>query len=658
MKDGLSPTRLMSLAGGFAAFAGAAAIVMALKADIAAHPSYMPVCVLLFSGMLLVWRLWPRGAGIWPVILTAILIRLTFLIWYPPGDDIHRYIWEGYIQHEGHNPFVTAPDSPRLEDLRDDNWIGINHKDIPTIYWPTAQFLFRATAAVSRSPIAFKALFVCFDLATGLLLLMYLHSFGVDRRHSILYLLNPVPILFIAGEGHLESIPVFFTTLALYLFVRKKPALSFLALGFAVTAKPVPVLLLPFLINRSTYRFLPFFLIPFGFMLIYNINLAQMLSVPILFAREFSHNGLFYTIAAGLLPDGRIATSAVAALLLFGIFLLTPDPVRAAGLAAGVFILSTPTFHPWYLLIITPFLVLYRSPIWLTFHFTVLFAAFFFHPAAVDTLWQNRAFILSVQYLPVAAVALATLIRPRHHWPRCYPPVESISVVVPALNEEDCIERCLSSIQSQNEVEEIFVVDGGSTDETVARAGTIPKVTVLHRKGGRGKQIRYGIEKARGDIVMVVHADSIPAPGTAERARELLNRYPDHVGGAFGAKYDNTQSAFRFTEFLNDSRARVFGISFGDQAQFFRREIVGMDLPWVCLMEDVEISFRMKERGAVGYIPDGVLSSTRMWHKAGFLGNFVKVVTLTGYYILRRRLGLLSSDNREFYRWYYRKSPA
>lgn len=658
MENHITARRFFGIALGFAAFAAAVATVIRLKGDIASHPLYVLVAISLFGGMLLWWRLLPRHTGIRYAIVVALVVRAAFIVWYPPSDDINRYIWEGSIQNEEHNPFLTSPSSTELKHLRDQNWTGINHKDISTIYWPTAQLLFRATASISKSPLAFKTLFVLFDLATALVLILYLRRFGVDRRHSFLYLLNPVPILFIAGEGHLESIPVFFTVLALYLFVRGRAAPAFLSLGFAVTAKPVPILLLPFLINRSTFRYVPLFLIPFGLMLFYNIDLGELLSVPVLFAREFSHNGLFFSLASLWFPEGRIIATAAAAVLYVSVFFLTPDSTRAAGLAAGIFILSTPTFHPWYLLLITPFLVLYRSPAWLTFHFTVLFAAFYFHPAAEDTLWQNRAFIMTIEYLPVAAVGFFTLLKPKHHWPRHYPTVHTVSAVIPTLNEEKRIERCIQSILQQDPVREILVVDGGSTDQTTRLAGRHRRVTVLHQSGGRGMQIRKGIEKADADVVLVVHADSIIKEGVVEQAVALLNRYPDHAGGAFGAKYDNTQSSFRFTEILNDFRARVFGISFGDQAQFFRRSLISKELPWICLMEDVEISFRMKGKGAVGYIPHGVLSSTRMWRKTGFMGNFVKVVTLTAFYIIRRRFGLLSKDNREFYRWYYRKNPA
>lgn len=72
-------------------------------------------------------------------------------------------------------------------------------------------------------------------------------------------------------------------------------------------------------------------------------------------------------------------------------------------------------------------------------------------------------------------------------------------------------------------------------------------------------------------------------------------------------------------------------------------------------MEDIELSMRMKECGKTLFIPKGVVSSSRMWKKTGYIINFVKVIYLSSLFLFKRKLGLLSKDCGEFYRAYYGK---
>lgn len=88
----------------------------------------------------------------------------------------------------------------------------------------------------------------------------------------------------------------------------------------------------------------------------------------------------------------------------------------------------------------------------------------------------------------------------------------SITVLIPAHNEEHYLERCLESILACRtpSVREIIVVDNASTDRTAAVAGSFPGVTVLHegRKGiTRARQC--GLRTASGDLIACVDADSL-----------------------------------------------------------------------------------------------------------------------------------------------------
>ncbi|MEL6383151.1 MAG: glycosyltransferase family 2 protein [Cyanobacteria bacterium J06626_18] len=96
------------------------------------------------AGFLLTWRLQSVTAiWFWGV---AIATRLLLLAMYP-GDDIWRYLWEGYIQTQGFSPYAQPPDADILVPLRTEWWGLMNHPNVSAIYPPIAQFGFRLLAS-------------------------------------------------------------------------------------------------------------------------------------------------------------------------------------------------------------------------------------------------------------------------------------------------------------------------------------------------------------------------------------------------------------------------------------------------------------------------------------------------------------------------------
>ena len=80
------------------------------------------------------------------------------------------------------------------------------------------------------------------------------------------------------------------------------------------------------------------------------------------------------------------------------------------------------------------------------------------------------------------------------------------------------------------------------------------------------------------------------------------------------------------------------GISFGDQAQFFRTAAIGDRFPAYKIMEDVELSFLMKESGSVAFLPCSISNSVRKWERDGYVRNCAVVVWLTMRYVLAAKV--------------------
>src|SRR5216683_6657948 len=96
----------------------------------------------------------------------ALLLRLLALP-LTPGDDLWRYEWEGKIQRAGFNPYLIAPDDPKLDALRRSfpESSKINHPNVRASYAPGAEILFRFFSGVSDRPLFYKLVFAIVDLA-------------------------------------------------------------------------------------------------------------------------------------------------------------------------------------------------------------------------------------------------------------------------------------------------------------------------------------------------------------------------------------------------------------------------------------------------------------------------------------------------------------
>ena len=88
--------------------------------------------------------------------------------------------------------------------------------------------------------------------------------------------------------------------------------------------------------------------------------------------------------------------------------------------------------------------------------------------------------------------------------------METISVVIPAYNEEDYIGACLKSIDENRTpaVKEVLVIDNASTDRTAEIAARYPGVRVIReQKKGLTRARQCGLEHATGDILAWADAD-------------------------------------------------------------------------------------------------------------------------------------------------------
>jgi len=627
---------------------------------------HLPASMLLYAmGFILLIALVRRfpeniePARAWILVFVLGVCGRVLFLPYPPGNDIFRYIWEGAVQNQGLNPYAFPPDSPSAVHLAVGElgsvWERINHRWLAAAYPPAAMLLFRLLAAISPSVLFFKAVFILFDLGVMVLLVRVLRHRGLPAARLLLYAANPLVIVFTAGEGHLDVVQVFFLVLGCVLLQRRKIAGGALALGIAVMSKYLSAVAAPFLMGRgSGVKPLAVFVPLLLFVPYLDAGWGIFGSLAELGAAMHYNDSIAAAFRECLGPAALPALGSLLFLCLAWVFLSVDDPLHSVYLAVGCVLLFLPTLHPWYLVLIAPFLCVFPSRAWLYLQAAALFTFPVMAGEMRTGLFQEVPWIRLPEYLPFYGLLVwgtirnGYLVRER----RFAPPV-SISVVIPVFNEAAHIERCLSAIPVGAPVCEVIVADGGSTDETAGLARA-KGARVIHSEKGRGIQIAAAAQAAKGDALLILHADSMLRAGAAERIVSALSAAPDAAGGCFGMAFEGGGIATRWIARLNNLRAMVTGIAFGDQAQFARTEALRRigGVPALMLMEDVELSLRLKRIGRAVYLKRGVTVSNRRWQHGSFRRNFLMVVGLFFRYLLKRRLGL-NPDERRDYRKYY-----
>ena len=197
------------------------------------------------------------------------------------------------------------------------------------------------------------------------------------------------------------------------------------------------------------------------------------------------------------------------------------------------------------------------------------------------------------------------------------PGLPTLSIVMPVLDEADGIQATLAALAPlRARGAELIVVDGGSSDATLALAAPLADV-LLAAPQGRARQMNAGAARAQGDALLFLHADAVLPPGADALIQQAL------AGGAVWGRFDVRISGrprlLRLVAWLMNLRSRCTGIATGDQAMFVQRELflrVG-GFPDQPLMEDIALSRRLRAVARPACLRPRATTSGRRWESRG-----------------------------------------
>ncbi len=178
---------------------------------------------------------------------------------------------------------------------------------------------------------------------------------------------------------------------------------------------------------------------------------------------------------------------------------------------------------------------------------------------------------------------------------------QTVSVIIPTLNAGPRLAQCLDALVTSaidGVVKEVVVVDGGSTDDTTTIADGFG-ARIVNAPAGRGGQLSYGADNARGDWLLFLHGDTVLETGWAKEVQQFIDA-DAYDAGVFTLAFDTDGIAAKVVATGAMLRTRLTKSPYGDQGLLISRkaydEVGGFrDMP---LFEDVDLVRRLLRKSA------------------------------------------------------------
>jgi rSAM/selenodomain-associated transferase 2 len=219
--------------------------------------------------------------------------------------------------------------------------------------------------------------------------------------------------------------------------------------------------------------------------------------------------------------------------------------------------------------------------------------------------------------------------------------VVRVSIIVPVLNEAAIIGEFLENVRLAAPAAEIIVVDGGSSDDTLALARHSADQTVAGPRG-RARQMNTGALRAHGQILWFLHADSVISATCLAAIEEALSDRAV-AGGCFRLEIDRRRRIYRVRDTIGNLAVDLFQIALGDRGLFCRKEnffAIG-GYPDHLLLEDADFYCKLRGSGRVRQVPVTIQTSARRYEALGPIRTSLFYLLIMILYFARVKRSIL-----------------
>jgi len=348
------------------------------------------------------------------IVAAGLLARLSIIsVERISSDDVYRYIWDGKVQASGINPYQYPPSAYEVSRLTSETLPAkVTYPEMKTIYPPLAMAYFTIAYFISgENQIGFKLLLFISECLTMFILYRILKLLNKPTIYIALYSLCPLPILQFMIDSHLDAIAFPYLLLFIYFMLKSNHIKSAAFHGLAIVCKLLPLIFIPHLLRRRTgikskilAVTLPI-LITILIYLPYSFNGYPFESLGI-FSSTFFFNGAVFS---AIYPfAGNAATHLIVGIIFIilyvMIFLSKKDILTKIYLSLFIFLLCSPTVHPWYITWIAVLLPFYFRWSGVVFVAMVSLSNFIYIGYINNGVWTESGYILMIEYVPVISI--------------------------------------------------------------------------------------------------------------------------------------------------------------------------------------------------------------------------------------------------------------